>query len=383
MIVTPYSLTTYQSCPRRWRIEQDWMVRKWRAKSLFDNCLRQGILQISAGSDPKLVVEEMRQRFLTVAADPGLEISSGQPYQVAMDWCAMLATILTALSRITLLQVQRTQPLAIAATSAFAYSPSSFIDESGTLHRWVTVDRWDADAMSREFHSWNVYGDMAITDQGMQLHVIEIGQQREGRRASPWAKAYKHPVIAGNIRFQRPDGKGGQRKLAGEQWRAHYLADDPKLTATQWVDLMDSDHVTPSLVHHLTIDPLSEEQVVRGRAQILQVAQAMHTTSQLAPGGLAMSRPACDGLVVCPWQEACYAPGELWPGARPELYEIRPAPRQPTPRQQPSSKAPVDRPVDTVVPPRIPDSAAVPAGATRAERDDSRRPGSRLPPIVW
>jgi hypothetical protein len=147
---------------------------------------------------------------------------------------------------------------------------------------------------------------MVMADAPMMIHVVEIGQQRNGRRHSPWARCYKHPAIANLFRFQRPDGKGGQRKLAGQQWRPFFYADQPKPDPEAWSDLMDADHVTPSLLHHITIAQPSARAASHVRAEILQVAMEMAAAAGDPPMDHPMARAACDPVWgPCPWQTAC------------------------------------------------------------------------------
>jgi hypothetical protein len=313
LTITASDLRTWDHCRRRWLLEQSWRVVRWRPASLFRSCLREGIFQLSNAADPATVLSNARTRFLSEAANPGLDVMSGDPWTVAQDWAGMLATTLTAISRLTLLTLQRPDTVPLAADAAWL--PLAWLDDSGTLHRWVTCDSWDADTLAREGHSWHVIADMVMCDAPMMLHAIEIGQQRNGRRHSAWARCYKHPVIAGMCRFQRPDGKGGWRKLSGDQWKPLWYADQTRPDPARWCDLMDADHVTPSLLHHISIAQPSAGQARRIRSDVQRVAEEMcrARTSAAGVGAMAgmevpMARSACDPVGgPCPWQHGCFA----------------------------------------------------------------------------
>lgn len=323
-------IRSFQTCKRRWLLERHWRVVRWRPSYLFRSCLREGIFQLSNAGETATVRANARTRFLTEAARPGLDVLTGDPWTVAQDWAGMLGVTLTALSRLVLLTLQRSQPIDISPL--VSWLPLSWQDDSGTLHRWLTVDAWDDDALVREAHSWHVLGDMVMLDAPMMLHAIEIGQQRGGRRHSPWARCYKHPVIAGTFRFQRPDGKGGWRKLSGEQWKPLWYADQTKPDPEAWCDLMDADHVTQSLLHHISIQQPSRSQSQRIRKEIEQVAGAMteslasHPTAE-SPMEVAMARGACDPVWgPCAWQQACYGADYTREGIQGTgLYQIREA----------------------------------------------------------
>jgi hypothetical protein len=241
----------------------------------------------------------------------------------------MLSTTLTAIARLTLLSLRRLPPVDL--DNSLSWKPTAFADESGALHRWVTVDKWDEDALAREAHGWRVFGDICVVDAPLTLHVVEIGQARKGRQQSPWARAYKHPVIAGLVRFQRPDGKGSHRPLAGAQWKPLWYADQPQPEPGAWVDRMDADAVTPGLLHHITIrqpEPTTRQETLR---QIGILGQRMRELELEIPPRIEletamevpMSRPACDGWVPCAWQAACYRDNPAEGIGSVGLYQIR------------------------------------------------------------
>lgn len=338
IVIDASQLSRYQLCRRRWLLESQWRFLKWHPKSLFDSCLREAVFRLSSASALEQTISDAQARYLSESANPGLDLLPGaDPYQIAGDWCAALSTILTSISRCTLLSLTRIPTTTLGSDYA-SWLPLSFADESGTLHRWLTVDSWDADAQARAVHSWLTVGDMAVCDAPMTLHVVVVGSLRNGRRISPWCRAFRHPVIAGRLRFQRPDGKGGWRSLKGDQWEAVWLADMHGQSPEAWVDLMDKDGIiSNSLLRHLAIRPLSEESRRLVLGQIHQEAEAMHklteapTDSEGYPSSppsagwsrIAMNRGACDGWRPCPHQQACYSPDPTSVVEESGLYQIR------------------------------------------------------------
>lgn len=323
MILTARRLTAWQQCRRRYLLEQGWLVRRWRPKVLFDACLREGIAKLSMGADADVVaiVAAARARFLSAAADPGLDLPHGRDaYREACDWTAMLGTTLTAISRLTLLVLH---PLsAVRLAPGVEWQPTALADDSGTLHRWLTVDAWDADAIARECHSWYALGDMLAADSPLQLHIVVIGQMRDGRRISPWCRAYLHPMLARELRFQKSNPKGGHMALAGDKWKPTWLADMPRMTAAAWCDRMAADGVTPSLLLHPSIaqptDIARQQLLTEIEEEAWRIVEEEDRAARKgsASGGTARrpafpattpgARASCDGLVPCPWQAACW-----------------------------------------------------------------------------
>lgn len=289
MILSAESLSRFQSCPRRYALEREYRVPKWRPKALLDTILRQAILALSNGGDVSTITDEATASYLEAAARPGID-SLSDPYTLARDHCAILSTVLEALSRVALLAIAPPEMIG-------EWQLSAFVDESGLLHRWVTVDKWDDDAKFREWHSWATYGDCCAAEVGMALHVIEIGQQRRGHQQTPWARAYKHPAIQNRYRFQKVEGGA----LQGD-WKPVWFQDSDKNTAKAWVSLMEQDNV--NLIHHLNIREPKPEDVEQFHREIASEAASMARVAEWRAE--TMRRVSCDLPYPCPWQPACY-----------------------------------------------------------------------------
>jgi hypothetical protein len=190
------------------------------------------------------------------------------------------------------------------------WQTSAFVDESGLLHAWFAVERWDRDTMAQKLHSWEVFGDCAANQVGMTLHVIEIGRMAGGHQHTPWARIYAHPAIHGHHRFQQTDGT----KLEGA-WKPKWYQDSDKNNASDWVDMMEADNVVG--VRTVDVKELGKEHVERFHYDATRLAARMQRMSEVVSpitGRLEgdwedeiMERPQCD-IPPCPWQDLCYCP---------------------------------------------------------------------------
>lgn len=304
MILDAKRLTDWQACRRRGLLHEDWTPALWRPKALFDACLRRAIFRVSNGADPAQEATDAKTEFMTQAADPGLDVASGaSSWVLARDWCAMLDTIVRAVSRLTLLTLKEEHPVRLAAL--VDWRPRAWRDESGQLHSWVTVDRWDDEALTREMHSWFVFGDIIACEAPLMIHAIEIGQIRSGRRASPWARAWRHPGMSSlPLRFVKTDGSS----LSG--WKSAYLADDRNLSPDAWVDTMTREGECARLIRYATIGVPAKSARNDALAQILfeaaEMRRAFEDRKSVPWSAWPMSRGACDGLVPCPFQLVCH-----------------------------------------------------------------------------
>jgi hypothetical protein len=297
-------LVEFQTCRRRFLLSRKWRSLRWKAKLLFDSCLRQGILDLGNGNSVSETVSGATTRYMNTGANPGLDVSGQDPYKIALDMCAMLETILTTLGRRPLLHLKPLPSKMISDGLEWVFL--AHVDDRGELHRVVTVDRFDDDRLSQEMHSWYVFGEICMARKPMHLHFIEIGQMRDGRRHSPWARAWQHEYIANRIKFQRK----GNKALQGDAWKPIFLADSNSHTSSSWVDAMESEGVAETLIHDIdvTVPALDHiktfvRDVKTEATQMQQWMQAVHNP-QMVP----MTRSACDVPFACAFQPVCYSP---------------------------------------------------------------------------
>lgn len=198
------SLSTWQICKRRYALETTHAPVRWRPKLLLESVLRPAILAISNGADVMITSKEAVTQLMEKCAREGLDTLK-DPYTLARDFGAIIETVLESLSRITLLSIKPGGIVQLGETE-HCWRLSSFVDESGLLHRWALVDKLDDDSKYRELQSWFCFGDCAAANVGMTLHLIEIGRQSRGHQVTDWCRSYKHPAIHNHYRFRKTDG---------------------------------------------------------------------------------------------------------------------------------------------------------------------------------
>lgn len=304
-VLTPWSVTDFQRCARLHAFHQQWRAAQWRPKALFDHILRNAILGLSNGMPKEKATAEAVTLFLEACAAPGLD-HQGDPYTIGHCWAAIVKTVIEALSRLTLLTVAPGPTVILR--DGVQWRCAAFADESGALHRWATVDKLDSDNLTRELHSWYVWGDACAAQTPMTLHVVEVGRYRNGRQHTAWARTFKHPVMSGMWRFQKQDGS----KLQGD-WKPVWLQDSERNDPVAWVDLMAAQNV--NLIHHLPVKQPSAAHCEEFKSQMVEVAHRMSLPSG-DPFDIVMNRTSCDFPWPCPFQIACYSQG------RPNLAEL-------------------------------------------------------------
>ena len=301
MNLSAYQLSTFQRCKRRYAIERSYRTVRWHAKTLLERCLRDGIMRVSNGEDVIITSQEACARLLQEATHSGIESSTNSPYTLVRDYCSIIQTVLEAISRMVLLTIKPGGVVALGDTEHH-WQLSAFRDESGSLHRWVLVDKWNDDSMYKELQSWYCFGDCAAAQVGMTLHVIEIGRQTHGHQHTDWARSFKHPAIHNKYRFRKVDGDPLEKS-----WTPVWYQDSERNNAKAWVDLMDADKL--KLIHHVEISEPSKGHIKEFYAEVEYEAEAMLSAGDWQ--SLPRSRPACNLPYTCPWQSACYTPAGL------------------------------------------------------------------------
>lgn len=305
-----HKLSTWQRGRRLYAIESQYRYLPWHPRNLFASVMRRAIFAQSSGVPRTQVTLDAIQQFIARAKQPGLDTPYGSDnYTIAMDWCAMIRTILAYLERITLVVVDEIKPIPVS----HAYVPDidirwSFLahaDEGGMLHRWVFVDRIDEDTVLKELHKWEVIGDIIVHESPMMLHFVAVGQMINGRRYSPWCRAYLNPVIAGQIRFGKKKGQ------LSENWKPIFFADNPNNNPDHWLDQMIEDEAHEPLMLHKTVGQPDQSHVDNFyrdlRYEARQILNAESSPEFTDPLALPMCRVSCDVPFVCPHQTVCYS----------------------------------------------------------------------------
>lgn len=267
--------------------------------------MRPAVFALSNGLSVSDVSTSAVNRFLSCVKQPGLDVAQGtNTYTLAMDFAATIRNVLEYLSRSTLLTL--TQHPAVDLGEGLTWGFLSQRDESGVLHRWKFLDYITDDAVMKELHSWPVIGDIVAARAPMVVHFVSIGQTRNSRRVSPWARAYKSPTILGMLRFQKKSGEA-----LTENWKPVWFGDNPKNSAASWVDQMLEDNAAEPLIRHVPVrepDPVHAVNHLRDvRYEYRQMLNAGVDSNTLDPMTLPMCRTQCDTPYVCPHQQVCYS----------------------------------------------------------------------------
>jgi len=285
-------LTTLQVCPRRLIIESQRASEKlWRPKELYEHCIRQALLNVSAGMSIADATLEAVTVFVERATRPGL-LTAHKPYCIAQDWIAILKVSITALATVAGGFTE------VPLVSRPSWKCLSLMGNDGRLHRWTTVAKFSRDLAAADLQSWAVVGDICATGLEMTVHFIETGVGRGGHQHTPWCRIFAHPAIPGRFAFQQKDGS----PLEGN-WKPVWFQNSPNNDIAHWLAMMERDQV--KLIHDVRVKSPDASQRARFERDLAIERARIASLPKLEE--LPIFRPACNFPQVCQWQWICYA----------------------------------------------------------------------------
>ena len=121
------------------------------------------------------------------------------------------------------------------------WEPAAFLNASQSgLRRVVLCSRWDAYRQVEAEHDWRTL-EGAIYGCAMDLLVVVLGPERNGRRHGPLCKGWTHPV-AKTLRFRKRDGTGFDGA-----WEPVFR-EQSKFSREEWLDGLVEDGLLPECV---------------------------------------------------------------------------------------------------------------------------------------
>jgi hypothetical protein len=301
-IVSAEKIMAWESCPRRFA----WQVRY---AALRISPIRALYIALDVGlrteKDPEKAAEN---RFLALAASPGLDITGHDVYQVAMHYSKLAGILAMAL------RSAWSEPWEAIEVSGWV--SGCYRTGDGMVRRLALVDRWSDDRKQQEVYSWRTIAESVMLDQPILLTAISIGSSHDKRRHSPWTRCYRHPRNK-TFRMQRKTSEEDFSQTWGKTWR-----EDSGIPTADWLTQMRKDGCMEDLVHtvHFPVPKQKGEYL----AQIGRYVDEMANIPDHPP----MRLSGCYGFSPCPFTMVCH-------GAKPPVPESYGFSLSPFPGQKP------------------------------------------------
>lgn len=247
-------LTAFEKCSRMAFWMLSWQRYKMDAIQMLQAGVRAGVLE----AERKDWGEVAGEQVYGLGVEPGLATSSYDVH-AEVSHLACLADIVTTAIR------KSSEPPWKIPEDLPLWKPSCFLSPDGShLRRIVLVTSWSDDRHYSECRSWFSLGEVCAYNLPMQQVVIVLGQNRNGKRHSPWARGLRHPANK-KLRFRKKtDVSEGFKSTWLQIWREDF--DD--ISTHSWLQAMLADGVLQDVCFNVDI-PVPEKSA---RQSILEMA---------------------------------------------------------------------------------------------------------------
>jgi hypothetical protein len=183
---------------------------------------------------------------MTLAAERGLDIEGSGVYPIALHNAA-LADLLTTMIRA--LEPPWARP-ADKTMGTLTWVSSAFLAPSGLrLHRVLLVDRWSDERAKAERLGWRCLGEQSVYELPMTVHVVVLGQRRNGKHVGPFTQGYLHPRSR-TLRIRKKTGEGFSK-----EWTKCWREEQDTISRDKWIDQMHADGVMEDSIFEINCDP--------------------------------------------------------------------------------------------------------------------------------
>jgi hypothetical protein len=262
---------------------QRWQPQLIRSTEALYLAIERG-LEYAGDRDPGAVAEET---LLELATTRGIDSAETDLLGQA-EHLGSIANMVTWLLR-TGAPWRRPEPIQIGNT---VWTPSAFLSATEShLRRVVLCGRWDAYRLTEEEHNWFSL-EAAVYGVPMDLIVVVLGQERNGRRTGPLCRGWQHPVSK-SLRFRKRDGAGFDGA-----WTP-VLRERSNFTREEWLEALVGDGLLPEVVLIHTVQP---ERI--GAILHLAESKLSRITSAVEPPEPQLSQ-CFDRLRPCPFRVCC------------------------------------------------------------------------------
>jgi len=307
---TPELLTNYETCDRRGYWSRSWAPQKLDATRMVSEAVRQALMA-PTGDWGELAGSAVMQ----LAQDRGLDTTSTRIYDSAVHH-ACLADLITTCIR------KPGDPPWLTPEPVDGWTPSCYLSPSGDfLRRVVIVSHWSDERHASECRSWYTLGEQAVYKLPVQMIVIVIGQQRDGKRpGSPWTSGFLHPSSR-NLRFKkRNKGVKQPGNVFKDTWIKVYREDHGEISRKKWLDQMLIDDVMQDVCFKEDIPVPPHPHLQRARRTAAQKLERLYALNYIPD----VNYSGCDWPVPCPFRNLCHTLPEKAPEEKYGFVRLQP-----------------------------------------------------------
>lgn len=293
-------LTNFEACQREGVWSADWRRPRLDSTEMLRRSITAGLMVADRSDYGDVAGEEMME----LAVNPGMETPASHHIHESVVHHAALADMLTSAIR-----APGSPPWEIPAPTPAGWTSSAFLDPSGDrLRRVVIASSWNDDRHYSEIRSWFGLGEVAMYGLPMTMAVVVIGQQRDGKRSSPWTRGFLHPYTH-KLRLRKKTRVTGE--TFSEKWEQIWREDRGEISTRTWLQAMLDDDILRDVCFTVDIDVPSEAAVTRIKETIVRELDyvAGYGIEMMTPEVQFSTCSKCQFLKCC-WSDPPFEPSE-------------------------------------------------------------------------
>lgn len=303
-------LTAYESCHRKGYFQTVWEPNRLSAKEMTYRAI---CLALEAQEPQDGAFGEVAgSAVLQLAQDRGIESALPHIYGQVIHHAA-LADILVSTLR------KPTDPPWLVPQNVQSWTPSCFLaPDGGSLRRIVLVSHWTEARHYSECRSWFSLGEVCHYKMPMQMAVLIIGQERNGKRSSPWVSGFCHPMNK-QLRFRKKSKVATE--VFNDKWAKILREDHAEISRETWLAAMLQDDVLPEVAFKVDIPVPEEVQRQRIVDMAARKLEQLYAITEKPEASLSV----CDWPVKCPFHQCCHVLPERDPNEKNGFVRIQTA----------------------------------------------------------
>lgn len=299
-------LTSFEVCPRKayWN---DWSLPKLSSKTMLSKGLSAGLIApVSSGEQGTSFGEVSGSEILQLAADCGLDTPQSDVYSAVIH--------LATLSDVLVSAVRKPDDEAwLVPDPVQNWTSECFLSPDGlNLRRIVLVSHWSDQRHYAECKSWYTLGEMVHYKLPMQMVVLVIGQERNGKRHTPWTQGFLHPQNH-QLRFRkRSKGYREAGNVFNDKWEKIWREDHDEISGEKWLQAMLTDDILRDVCFKVDV-PLPEELMCQKiRDMAARKLERLQNMKELPESQLT----GCDWPIPCLFRRCCGSVPERKPSEK-------------------------------------------------------------------
>ena len=312
---TAQILTNYEHCQRKSFYGLSWQRNRLSAVGMMAKAIRVAVTAPNASETAfgELAGSEVMQ----LAADRGLETENPEVYEAVIHTAALSDILVSAIRK------PGSPPWQIPEVVQNWTSAAYLSPDGSYLRRIALVSHWSDERQCGESRAWFTLGEIEAYRLPMQIAVLVLGQQRNGRRTgSPWCSGFLHPRNH-ELRFRkRSKGTRTDGNVFNDKWEKILREDHAEISRETWLESMLRDDVLPDVCFKVDVEIPTEKQLQRIREMRDRKLEKIAALTEKPEANLS----TCDFPVPCEFKRCCHAAVEREPSEKIGYLRIQAAP---------------------------------------------------------